>query len=114
MKESYPPATKCAHDFATGAGLDAIETAYFGGVDGGVLGSDPRSRNDPSSGPLRASEGGCIEVFMEKCVLSCKNSWYKNWRSRVYDENFGLQKRTEGDLKEKNEKKERSSEFGGD
>jgi hypothetical protein len=25
--EPYPPATKCAHDFATGAGFDAIDLA---------------------------------------------------------------------------------------
>ena len=79
VRESYPPATKCAHDFATGAGLDAIETAYFGGVDEGAFGSDPRSRNDSSSGLPRAFEGGCIEVSMEKCVCRVERiGWYKN------------------------------------
>lgn len=64
-RDTCPPATKCAHDFATGAGLAANEAAYFCGMELAALGSDARPSSDPSSGLLRASEGGSIEVFME-------------------------------------------------
>lgn len=60
-----PPATKCAHDFATGAGFVAIE-AYFEDVmlsDSAVL-SEGRS-DDDCLGEGESSDAAAIVVFME-------------------------------------------------
>jgi hypothetical protein len=65
--DACPPATKCAHDFATGAGRAAIEAAYL--VCGGP--SSPVSRDCGSCVELRGCLGwrsggaGQVLVFMK-------------------------------------------------
>jgi hypothetical protein len=62
-REPYPPATKCAHDFATGAGFDAIDLASSrareitpspsrDSMSGGIAGS----RRDGATAPLLVEE----------------------------------------------------------
>ncbi len=82
-KGTYPPATKCAQLFATGAGLVAIEDAYR---DCGRP-NPPVSRDWSSwvceSGDLEESGGGepvlvfMGSVFVLRFVNSEKNKYYK-------------------------------------